>query len=248
MSGRQRAAATCSFSLAMALATAGCTLPTFGTPDAASRQGREIQHLWQGFFVVALCVGTVVAGLILWTIVRYRRRGVEPSKLPPQFRENVALEILYTAIPVLIVIVLFVFTVRTQGDVNRLVAKPDVIIEVTGFQWQWRFHYVNEGVTIVGAPNRAAEMVIPTNSSVRLVLTSPDVVHSFYVPAFLFKRDLIPGITNEVDLNVDTEGTFDGSCAEFCGLDHTHMTFVVRAVPPSRYRSWTVEQQAKVSP
>jgi cytochrome c oxidase subunit II len=222
----------------VALLGGGCSVRLI--PGGATSQGQEIHHLWQIFLVTALCVGSLVWGLIIWSVLRYRKRDDSP---PAQFRQSTPIELFYTGLPVLIVAVLFTISFRTQQDVDRLDPHPAVTIEVTGFQWQWRFRYLNEGVSVIGATGKPPVMVVPTHTTVRLVLTSPDVAHSFYVPAFLFKRDLIPGVHNEIDLNVDHEGTYDGHCAEFCGLDHDRMTFTVRAVARPDYQAWVNQQR-----
>lgn len=210
-----------------------------GMPHPVTNQGLQVLALWRLFLVVALVVAVVVYGLLIWSIIRYRRRD---DTAPRQTRYNVPLEIFYTVTPVVIVAVLFAFTFRTQNQVTSLSAHPDVTVEVTGFQWQWRFHYVDEGVDVVGAPGRPPVLVIPTHATIRLVLTSADVAHSFYVPAFLFKRDLIPGVHNEVDITVTDEGTYGGACAEFCGLDHDRMTFSAQAVSGDAFRTWVASQ------
>jgi len=193
--------------------------------------------LWEVFFFTALGVAAVVYGLIFWSIIKYRKRSDE---LPPQFRENVPLEIAYTTIPLLIVAVLFVLTYRTEAFVDRIPvgAGPPVTIRVTGFQWSWRFQYEGTPVQIVGTPDRPPVAVVPTGRPVRFILESADVMHAFWVPSFLFKRDTMPGITNQVDLTVQDAGTYAGSCAEFCGLDHTRMLFTIRAVSSADYARW----------
>src|SRR5207249_1986141 len=144
--------------------------------------------------------------------------------------ENVPLELFYTAVPVAIVATLFGLSMVAQRNVNHLAAEPDLRIEVTGFQWGWRFKYLTEGITIVGTSTRPPTLVLPVRATARLTLVSPDVVHSFYVPQFLEKRDLIPGVDNRIDVRPSRTGSFDGVCAGFCGLDHTRMTFVVDVV------------------
>jgi cytochrome c oxidase subunit II len=224
-------------------ALSGCSLE-FGGGRGATRQGRDIFGLWQGSVIVAIFVGGLVWGLILFAILRYRRRNDE---LPTQTQYIIKLEVLYTVVPVVIVAVLFAFSWRTQTDVDALVRDPAVTIDVKGFQWQWQFHYRAENITVTGVPDKQPTMVLPVNRTVRLNLTSPDVIHSFYVPGFLFKRDVIPGVTNKVDLTVRDKGTYSGKCAEFCGLDHAKMTFEVKAVSPAAYRSWVAEQHSEPS-
>ena len=228
---------------ALALAVvvlSGCSLE-FGGGRGATRQGRDIFGLWQGSVIVAIFVGGLVWGLILFAILRYRRRN---DDLPTQTQYFVKLEILYTVIPVIIVAILFAFSYRTQNEVDALTDDPDVTIEVRGFQWQWQFHYRDDDITVTGLPGQEPTMVLPVDRTTRLVLTSPDVIHSFFVPEFLFKRDVIPGVTNRVDLTPQDRGTYTGRCAEFCGLDHAKMTFAVKVVNMADYNAWVAEQQA----
>ena len=220
------------------VALSGCGA-RFGVPKPATTQSRSVLHLWQGFFIAALVVGAFVWTLIIVAIVKFRRpRDAGPDDLPPQTREHIPLEITYTAIPIAIVAVLFGITVGVQHKEDKLTAKPALTVHVEGFQWGWRFTYKDEGVEIVGNQLKPPTLVLPTNQTVRLELTAPDVIHSFYVPAFLFKRDVIPGFTNEVDLNLDRVGTFEGKCAEFCGLNHTDMGFTVMTSPEPEFRQW----------
>lgn len=216
--------------------------PTFGAPRGASRQGRDIFRLWQGSMWAALAVGVLVWALILYAVVRFRRRPGD-DELPTQTHANIPLEVLYTATPLMIVAVLFAVNLRTQDRVDRLSDDPAVTIEVTAFQWQWRFRYREAGVEVVGTAEEDPVMVLPAGETVRLILRTTDVIHSFYVPDFLYKRDTVPGMTNEVDLEVLEEGRYDGRCAEFCGLLHDSMDFVVEAVPPDRFDRWLADQR-----
>ncbi len=220
----------------IALLAAGLGGP-FGPPPGATLQARHVHDLWAVFFFTAAGVAAVVYGLIFWSIVKYRKRSDE---LPPQFRENVPLEITYTAIPLLIVAGLFILSYRTEGFVDQVAtgADPPVTIRVTGFQWSWRFQYEGTAVQVAGTPDRPPEAVVPTGRPIRFILESADVMHAFWVPSFLFKRDTMPGITNQVDLTVQDPGTYLGECAEFCGLDHTRMLFRIRAVSPAEYARW----------
>jgi cytochrome c oxidase subunit 2 len=230
--------------VALALAVvvlSGCSLE-FGGGRGATRQGRDIFGLWQGSVIVAIFVGGLVWGLILFAILRYRRRN---DDLPPQTQYFVKLEILYTVVPVVIVAILFAFSYRTQTEVDALTDDPAVTIDVRGFQWQWQFHYRDDDVTVTGLPGQEPTMVLPSDRTTRLVLTSRDVIHSFYVPRFLFKRDVIPGVRNRVDLTPKDKGTYTGRCAEFCGLDHAKMTFTVKVVSMPDYNAWIAEQQAQ---
>lgn len=218
----------------------GCSqLPNFGAEDPATTQGSQILELWQLFIIAAAIVGGIVYALIFFAIIRYRRRDDE---LPAQNEGNNRLEVFYTVVPILIVIGLFAVTMVTQIDIDSE-EDPDVVVEVVGFQWQWQFNYVGEDVTVTGAPDIDPVLVLPLEATVRFRLTSRDVIHSFFVPGFLYKRDVIPGVDNEFDVTITAEGTFQGHCAEFCGLLHDRMNFEVRTVPADEYRQWLEEHR-----
>lgn len=209
-------------------------------PQAVTEQGQEVNALYTVFFWVAAVVFAVTAGLIGWSIVRYRAKPGD-NELPKQFNENVRLEIVWFAIPQIIVIVLFVLSAFTLGDVNERKEEPAATVRVTGYQWGWRFEYEGTDVEIVGTPQEPAEVMVPTGD-VAFVLTSADVVHNFYVPRFLFKRDTIPGRDTRFDVTISEEGTFQGVCAEFCGLLHDRMTFSIEAVDPGEFNRWLSDQ------
>lgn len=214
---------------------AGCS-SNFGMTRPASEQGDQTAQLWRIFVITAIAVGALVWGLILWAVIRYRRRSEE---LPRQTFLNVPLEIGYTVLPLLLVGFLFAATLRTTSKVNDLVENPDLVVEVTGFQWQWRFVYPGTGVEVVGETGKPAVMVLPVGATVRIVLSSADVIHSFWVPEFVVKRDAIPNRKTEFDIKVTRAGTYDtGRCVEYCGLDHAGMTFVVRVVSRAQFDSW----------
>ena len=211
-----------------------------GGLGAATSQGREIEGLWEVFLWAGLGVAAIVSGLILWATIRYRRRPGDDD-LPPQFREHLGLEIAYTIIPILIVLGLFLLTYRAETAVGRLDERPAATVRVEAFNWSWRFTY-QTGVAIFGTPDDPPQAVLPVGRPVRILLTSPDVIHSFFVPDFLFKRDAIPGRTTRFDLTIDRPGTYQGRCAEFCGLDHWRMRFTIRAVPEAEFEAWLAEQ------
>jgi cytochrome c oxidase subunit 2 len=228
------------------LLAAGCADGfRFGAPEPVSGEGRDILQLWRGAHWAALGVGLLIWGLVIFSVLRYRRRNDE---LPSQSPENIPLEIAYTVAPLIVVAVLFGFTVATQERVTALSADPDVVVDVVGFQWSWQFGYPEEGVTVASDGVSAPRMVLPVGSTVRFRLATTDVNHSFWVPRFLVKRDLIAGIDNQIDVEVAEEGEWVGRCAEFCGLDHYRMRFEVAAVPESRYRTWLEEQRAEPAP
>jgi cytochrome c oxidase subunit 2 len=213
----------------------------FGSPQPVSRQGEDFLGLWNGFHWVALFVGLLIWGLVVFSVVRFRRRN---DDLPSQSPYNIPVEILYTVVPLLIVVVLFGFTVVREQRVTALTEEPDVVVDVVGFQWSWEFSYPEEDVTVESDGATFPRLVLPVDSIVRFRLESPDVNHSFWVPRFLVKRDLIPGVDNEIDVHVVEEGEWIGRCAEYCGLDHYQMNFSVAAVPAAEYQAWIDEQRS----
>lgn len=219
-------------SSALLLALSACR---FGAPPGATEEGRAISDLYRLFVYFALGVGGLTYVLILWAVVRYRRRS---EALPRQTRYHVPAEVAYTVIPVLVVLALFAFTVRTDRRVTSLDSGSTVALRVEAFQWQWRFTYPQLGVEVVGTPDRPATVVLPVGEPVRVDLHALDVIHAFYVPEFLFKRDAIPGITNRFEFTIPRPGRFRGVCAEFCGLDHDRMVFFIEAVSPQEFERW----------
>jgi len=115
---------------------------------------------------------------------------------------------------------------------------------VTAFRWQWEFDYPGSGVRVIGGPDVPAEMVVPAGEPIHIVLTATDVAHAFFVPAFLFKRDAIPGRVNEFDVTINEPGAYGGQCAEFCGVFHDRMLLTVRAVTRPDYDAWLAAQPA----
>ncbi len=228
---------------AAGLALTGCSTRG-GVPEPASSQGDDIMDLWRILLATGIGLGAVVIGLIVWAVLRYRRpRDAAPGDLPEQTRANVPLEVFYTAVPLVIVAVLFAVTMRTQNRVTRVSEVPDLDVEVTGFQWGWRFRYPAEMVTLVGDANRPPRLVLPVGATVRLRLVAADVIHSFFVPAFLVKEDMIPGVDNRLEVRPTETGTYPGHCAEFCGLDHWRMGFDVEVVSPEAFQAFVAEQQ-----
>ena len=227
--------------VAVATIATGCELPGFGAPDPKSEEGESIFSLWQGFFLAAIAVALLVWGLIIYVTLKYRRRD---ETIPNQNPYNIPVEVVYTVAPILTVAVLFGFSVATEGQATDLDPDPVAHIDVVGFQWSWQFVYTEDDVVITGEPGEPPEMVLPLGEPVQLNLVSNDVNHSFWVPDFLSKRDLIPGVDNEITVTPTEEGSYVGRCAEFCGLDHWSMYFSVRVVPQDEYDDWLNEQQS----
>ena len=241
--GGRRAAGPAVLVLGAAL-LAGCS-GNLGAPESVTSQGDEVVTLWKGFLITAAVIGLLVYGLIIYAAIRYRRRkGEDPTHVPSQYQYQVPLEVAYTVVPIIIVAFLFAFTVMGENRITRTDPDPDLTIQVVGFQWQWQFLYVGERVDVGGSAEVTPELVLPVGRTIRFDLVSDDVNHSFWVPEFLEKRDLIPGVDNEIDVDITEPGVWVGRCAEYCGLDHWKMDFTVRAVPADEFDAWLADQQA----
>lgn len=237
---------------ATALLTAGCDVRSvyedslsLGFPDPVTDQGESIYELWLGSVAAALVVGVFVWGLILFAAFRYRKRSDE---LPRQVRYNLPIEVLYTVIPFVIVAVLFYYTAVSENEINETTDDPDVTIGVIGFQWNWTFNYEDgdpstEDPSVTGIPGQPAQLILPTDRTVRFIETSNDVIHSFWVPAFLFKRDVVPGRINQFEITIREQGTYIGRCAELCGEKHDRMNFEVKVVSPEEYDTFIEAQR-----
>lgn len=240
---------------ALGITLTGCADNEFarlGMPEPITHQADRVLSLWQGSWIAAFAVGFLVWGLIIWSIIFHRKRS---EQLPPQVRYNLPIEALYTVLPFVIIAVLFYFTARDQNvlmDTDADPNDPDVVeIDVLAYQWSWQFTHVGEenvsgdDVAVSGIPGQDPQLVIPNDTTIHFNLEAPDVIHSFWVPAFLFKLDVIPGHPNEfqVEMHEDVEGVFEGKCAELCGVDHSQMLFTVRVVDPEEYEEWISEQR-----
>ncbi|HXG40641.1 MAG TPA: cytochrome c oxidase subunit II, partial [Candidatus Limnocylindrales bacterium] len=176
-----------------------------------------------------------------FAVVRYRGRPDGP--LPRQVTGSLWLEVVWTAIPIAIVLALFAGTLAALGRVEALSPNPSVELRVTAFRWGWTFEYPREGVSVGGVGEPGPEVVVPVGEPVRVTLTGNDVVHAFFVPEFLFKRDATPGRETRFEFTVDEPGTYRGQCAEFCGIYHARMPFTIRAVTRAEYDAWLAERR-----
>jgi cytochrome c oxidase subunit 2 len=241
----------------IAFVSTGCSVYqafAFGWPQGVTPQAERMRSLWIWATIAALAVGLIVALLIMWTVTFHRKKS---NEIPRQTQYNLPLEIIYTVIPFVIVAVLFYFTVTAQNFVNAKVDNPDLRVRVIGFQWNWEFQYLQErpgrgGVyqarqaddgeplSTIGSSSTIPLLVVPTNRVVEYRIESTDVLHSFYIPDFLFKRDVFPhpeknDTDNVFQTTVQRQGAFVGRCAELCGTYHSMMNFEMRALPPDLF-------------
>ncbi|MGI8535532.1 MAG: aa3-type cytochrome oxidase subunit II [Mycobacteriales bacterium] len=216
---------------------------SLGFPDPVTKEGESIYALWLGSVAAASVVGLFVTGLIVFAVIRYRRTS---DQLPRQVRYNLPIEVLYTAVPFVIIAVLFYYTTISTNVVrDKQEGGADVNIGVVGFQWNWTFRHDDAGVQVTGIPGvQPAVLVLPTDTRIRFTETSPDVIHSFFVPAFLFKQDVVPGRANAFEITITKPGEYIGRCAELCGEKHSAMNFAVKAVSPAQYADYLTTLQA----
>jgi cytochrome c oxidase subunit 2 len=223
-------------------------------PQGITPGADRVRTLWIGAWLAALFVGAIVWGLIAWCIVAYRRRKDETG-LPVQLRYNVPIEILYTVLPTFMIAVLFFYTARDESALLDTSAKPDVTINVVGKQWSWDFNYVDADTyesgthaQLTGKPGveeTLPTLYLPVNKRVEFILTARDVIHSFWVPAFLQKLDLIPGRVNRFQVEPRQAGEFAGKCAELCGAYHSQMLFNVKVVDEATYQQHLADLRAR---
>ncbi|MCW2846850.1 MAG: cytochrome c oxidase subunit 2 [Marmoricola sp.] len=251
---RLRRAALVGLMASATLFLSGCSSETEGQirrlaePVASTKEAPFVHDLWMWSWLAAMVTGVLVWGLIAFVSIRYRRRS--ETEIPIQTRYNLPIEIFYTIAPIMMVIVFFYFTLDTQKKVLHVDKNPDETVTVVGQQWSWTFNYnlgydagsqsykavdnkqvVHEGGTTADRPT----LWLVKDKSVTFDLASPDVIHSFWVPAFLFKMDVIPGRHNQFSVTPTRTGTFEGRCAELCGVYHSRMLFNVKVVDQAAY-------------
>ncbi|MFG6445979.1 cytochrome c oxidase subunit II [Microbacterium sp. P07] len=248
--------------IAAALVLAGCStselhgfLPGF-TDDGVPATNRTdmVAGLWVNSWIVLLAVGVVTWALMLWAVIAYRRRKGQTG-LPVQLRYNMPIEIFYTIVPLILVVGLFSFTARDQTILETQYDDPDVSITAFGKQWAWDFQYNGEeddnsdavwtmGVQVedTGTIERNAEslptLYLPVNKTVKIELQSRDVIHSFWIIDFLYKKDMYQGRENFWSFTPTREGEYAGKCAELCGEYHSNMLFNVKVVSEAEYENY----------
>ncbi|MFL5686408.1 MAG: cytochrome c oxidase subunit II [Chloroflexota bacterium] len=233
-------------------------LSSFFPPRAVTDRGEHIRQLYDLVFGIAVVIFFVVEGLIIWTVVRYRRKPGD-DELPPQTHGNAIAEVVWTVVPTLIVAVLFVASWLTLNTVEVASAQPQMKVRATAAQFLWSFEYLPDDydpvtnkdakplLSITEPEGPDGGLTLPVGRTVHLYLQSPDVIHAFYVPQFLFKRDVVPGRTNSFEFTLkdeDAGGTFHGQCAELCGEGHNKMHFDVHAMTGADFDTWLQQKIA----
>jgi cytochrome c oxidase subunit II len=232
--------------------------PKYNMPEGVTAVSHDIYQLHMLIFYICMAIGFGVFAVIVFIMVKHRKsRGVVPA----QFHSNTTIEVVWTVIPLLILMAMAVPSTLVMIRANDA-SKPDINIKVVGFQWKWKYEYLDEGIKFFSALSTPPEqylnheekqrwyllevdhpLVVPVKKKVRLLITSNDVNHSWWVPEFGVKKDAIPGLINEAWFKVEKPGTYRGQCTELCGMRHGYMPIVVVAKAEQDYQDWLSEQK-----
>ncbi len=233
-----------------------------GSPPGVTTQDKNVLELWHITYYFAVPLGLIVIGLIVFCLIRYRKRPGSTRK-PRQVQYHIPLEVAYTIIPIVIVGIVFGYMFKAEDREDHVAKSPAVEVKVEGFQWGWRFTYLtvqsdsadqHPAFQVIGSVAHENDinsntdlptLVLPVGQTVQFDLFSLDVNHSFYIPATLFKRDLIQGVTNTVDMNFTKTGRFGGECTQFCGTYHPYMRFNVVVEQPATFDAWASSQRPR---
>ena len=252
----KRALALCGLALFPVMSMADWTM---NMSPGVTQTSNDIYGLHMTILWICVVIGVVVFGVMFWSIFAHRKsRGHKPAN----FHENTTVEVLWTIIPLVVLVAMAIPATATLIDMYDT-TEADVDIKITGYQWKWKYDYLDDEFgyfSSLSTPrdqinNRQTKgdnyllevdnpLVVPVGQKVRLLMTANDVIHSWWVPEFGLKKDAIPGFINEAWIRVDTPGTYRGQCTELCGKDHGFMPIVVEAVPQAEYQTWIGEQRA----
>ena len=238
---RSRKASLAALAALGSLLLTGCKNGSvYGYESDLSSVNEVSWHLWRGAWLAAAVVGIFTAVLILWPVFRHRRKDGDPE-YPKQTQYNIPVEVAYTIIPFIIVAVLFYFTARDEA---KIIAKePSKVmhtIDVTGIQWSWQFGYQDGGpnAVVTGTPAQPPTLVLPQGERVAFKIHSNDVVHGFWIPAFMIQIQNLPGVTNHIEFTANKLGEYPGRCNILCGRNHSQMVFKVKVVTPEEYKTY----------
>jgi len=232
-------------------------------PKGVTELSKETYGLHMMVFWWCVAIGVVVFGVMIYSLVKHRKsQGAEPA----DFSHSTVAEVLWTAIPVVILLIMAVPAAETMLKAEDT-RDPDISIVITGYQWKWHYKYQDEGIEFFSSLARSSvdarrldsgtdvntvenyllevdrPVVVPVGAKVRLLVTSNDVIHSWWVPDLSIKKDAVPGIINETWFRAEQTGTFRGQCTELCGKDHGYMPVVVEVVEPDAYVAWVETRQ-----
>ena len=224
----------------IALALTGCSeVSGLGFPEGVSSVNDISLSLWQGAWIAAGVVGVITLILILWPAVFHRAKESK-GEFPKQFQYNIPVEVVYTVIPFIIIAVLFYFTAVKQEEI--VTKSPTVAHEITvnGFQWSWQFGYPEAGekAVVTGTPSKPPTLVVPVGERVRYTITATDVVHGFWIPAFMIQIQNLPGVTNKLEFTANKIGEYPGRCNILCGRNHAQMIFTLKVVSKADYQKY----------
>ena len=219
------------------LALTGCSqVSGLGFPEGVSSVNDISLSLWQGAWIAGGVVGVITLVLILWPAV-FHRAHASKGEFPKQTQYNIPVEIVYTVIPFIIIAVLFYFTAVKQEEIIEKSPTVAHDITVNAFQWSWQFTYpeAGENATVTGTPDKPPTLVVPVGERVRYTITATDVVHGFWIPAFMIQLQNLPGLTNSLEFTANKLGEFPGRCNILCGRNHSQMLFKVKVVTPAEF-------------
>jgi cytochrome c oxidase subunit 2 len=211
-------------------------------PDPKSNSGDRIFNLWQATWIALWLIGIFTWALMLGAALFFRRRNND--EVPKQTRYNIPIEVLYTVTPLIVILAFAWPTIRDGQIITEVKDDQAQTISVVGYQWNWAFNYTDEDVYEVGSPSELPTLYLPVDQKVQFVLSSPDVIHSFWIPDFLMKMDVIPGRANRFEITPTVEGRYAGKCAEMCGTYHSQMLFWVEVVDQETFDAKMAELAA----
>jgi cytochrome c oxidase subunit 2 len=229
----------------------GCSLKSndisgLGYPKNTTSVNDISLSLWQWAWITAGIVGVITLILILWPAIFHRKNDAKKGEFPKQTQYNVPIEIVYTIVPFIIVAVLFYFTATKESKIVDTKTPAMHEISVEGIQWSWQFAYPEAGdkAIVTGTPENPPTLYLPQGESVRFTITSNDVVHGFWIPAFMIQMQNLPDRTNHLQFTANKLGTFPGRCNILCGRNHAQMIFKVKVVTPEQYQKYLTTLKA----
>jgi cytochrome c oxidase subunit 2 len=240
-------------------------------PVGVTELSKQIYSLHMTIFWWCVAIGVAVFGVMIYSMLAFRKsKGAVPDR---SIVHSTRVEIIWTIVPVLILIVMAIPAARTLIQIEDM-RNSELTVKVTGYQWRWQYEYLDEGISFFSVLDRKSDearqrdsgldpkdvpdyllnvdkpLVVPVDTKVRVLLTAQDVIHAWWVPDFGMKKDAIPGFVNELWFKVDADkvGTYRGQCAELCGRDHAFMPVVVKVLSKDDYKAWVAQQKAAAAP